>query len=238
MASKATRETILLMSVPSLIVLIAGCLEVACLNAQQIHSSEFTTTDMPAIQEQISQGLRLKVAILQVTDKSLKLEYEIANLGKQPAFLLNIPIVEFTAPGKAKVDTSRCIIDTVGEQAAIAQKMALVPKGMYVEVRIVPAATMLEPGAKLKRELVVSLPLRRQGPYWRNTDNQDGSTTDKLFFFELGYFIGTRETEGVATKLQTAKGTFLYFEPLPDKSQSILRVGPFGRAVPVLTSQH
>ena len=179
-----------------------------------------------------SEKIRLSAHIVELSDKRLVIEYKVVNEGSLPAFVLNCPISKFISPGRAEIDFNGCVIEASSNCILVCQKMASVPDNMLVENRVIPAASLLRPGASAIRKLTIPLPLHEDSPYVQRLKNANERIQELPFCFELGYFIGDTDSEKLGVWLSTDQGEVLLFDPLPEESQSILRIGPFDQKVP------
>jgi len=176
----------------------------------------------------------LRVAVTAQEGRALFLTYTFENGSAQNAYLFNLLFERIGDGPVFLTDANAVHVEADDGDVVLSQKIVPVPEGLKVEKPAVPCTTLVKPGERFQQTVALELPLRVRTPYCRyeEKDLADRPVLRKAFF-ELGFFLATREGESLGKKVKTSAGEAVYFYPFPQESQKLLRAGPFSQAVPV-----
>jgi hypothetical protein len=161
---------------------------------------------------------------------SLTIQYRFFNRSPRNAYLFNV-IPLWWDKGICHVDRNRAYITVDNGRITISKKIIPVPPLVKPEKRIIPFVTRVGAGQTFEETLLIGLPLTPWAPY--QEPQKAGLSDSAEIFFELGFFVAPSEGDKLARTVQTTVGPLLLFDPFPESSQKILRVGPLPVSVPV-----
>lgn len=168
-------------------------------------------------------GLELS-ASCEVRGDVAVLRYRVINRANAPLFLFN---VLHGGVGEDRIFQieERSYVEIEADALVLSRKIMPVPDDTFVETKNVPLVTRLEPGEQFTNTVNEALPLRPRGPY---DDEPESGGTERVMpaYFEIGYFFGKPGTDELALTLPTSDGPKMGFDPFPESSQKIARVGP------------
>ena len=171
--------------------------------------------------------------------ETLQLTYHVRNNDTVPLYLLNqlwqdIRRNPATNQPQAEVPSNLVNIVARDEWVKISKAIPEIPFGLLVEVPYMPGMLRLEPGADFTQTITLPVPLRPYTTYESNLP--DGPLVTRLLHFELGYLRGLAHVVEAATPLATTTGEAIFSTPhFPAKHQSVIAVGPFREALPVVS---
>ena len=150
--------------------------------------------------------LTLRFSILELGKDVLAVEYEAGNVSDSDLYVFNRLHRDVSDDGVFDLDPNVVYIAVEDSVVHLTKRVPDIPRGLLVEVPIVPCATLLRRGETLRETLSLSLPLRSFNPY-RPQDQAVVTGFDSVVF-SLGYFkvseIGARPVNDVRTTQGTA----------------------------------
>jgi hypothetical protein len=177
----------------------------------------------------------LEITRFTVNAETLQIVYRFTNGSTHDAFVFNLLYFTLDDQVAFRVDRNGLYVEREGAGVVLAKKVPTIPRGVRVEVPIVPCASKVPVGKALEEELKLPLPLKPWSPYHRPRaellDNQP-RTVDAAF--ELGFFLAVPNAEKIGREVRTPEGIGFFFSSFRANNQKILRIGPLPQEVPVL----
>jgi hypothetical protein len=160
--------------------------------------------------------------------RSARLAYEVTNKTVGTIYLFNVLHLEFDE-ASYPIDPAGCYVEVRNGRVILSKKIIEPPDGVDVETPNIPFVTRLLRGQTFAETVTLALPLKAHTPYDDSPEPAEQARVVRLpADFELGYFVGTVETDGLARSQPTGNGTSLGFDVFPAGSQRIARLQRLG----------
>lgn len=178
----------------------------------------------------------LSAWVSRVDPGTLRVGYELANLGPRTCYVFNLLHSEYDpARGGFVLDPDLAWVAVEAGSVVVQKRVLPLPPHASAEHAYIPCVSRVPPGQALTETFTLRLPLRPAGPYEVPEDRElrpDPATLPVVF--ELGCFHAHPRGEDLAEEVATSRGPAVRFYPFTVTSQQVLRAGPFALEVPVL----
>lgn len=159
--------------------------------------------------------------------QTLTAGYRATNRSAQPVYLLNV-IWTFTDSGVAKDPNPVYVSIRPDRSLHLGKVLPPLPKTRTVEMRIVPYATKLEPGASAGEVMKLSLPIEEYNPYFLDEPQWQEIRAEGIYF-SLQY---VRAAENLTEKPAAVDGALHVWHPQLLNMLETVKSAPVRLAVP------
>jgi len=152
--------------------------------------------------------LKLDFAVLELTKDTLRVRYEAENVGASDLYLFNRLYRTYTDEGVFELDPDLVYVYPEDGVAHLTKRIPDIPRGIHVEIPIVPCVTVLSRGRRLSESMSLRLPLRQHDPY-RPEETPAIQGFDSVVF-SLGYFRASEIGKRPVNYVRTTQGQALH----------------------------
>jgi|GEM_PF-6293991 len=176
-----------------------------------------------SIEVPLGKDVNLQFTIVSTTEKALQFRYDVENVSDSDLYIFNRLYRTYTDAGVFELDANLVYVYLKEGLVHLTKRVPDIPRGVLVEIPIVPCVTVLRRGERTGETFDLSLPLKTFDPY---LPRQSSIITNyDAVEFSLGYGRASGTGRRSVNYVRTNQGQvpYVYMNPL---DQLIARTAP------------